>query len=161
MYACMCVCMYVCIYICIYIYIRAYIYMYIYIYIGKTIVALYSRLMIWGCFWILKRNLRKLQFHDLKHFVVTNKQGSHRVWKTWKNYIFWKSHGKAWEFENSSKVMELKKSHTDKLSTSIGNLALIRFVSRLISCIHSNTSDYELLGEFETNPLVYCYWFLI
>ena len=30
----------------------------------------------------------------------------------------------------------------------------------LVSCIHSNTSDYELLGEFETNPLVYCYWFL-
>ena len=35
--------------------------------------------------------------------------GSHRVWKTWKtwkNNIFWKNHGKSWNFEKSSKVME-------------------------------------------------------
>ena len=33
-------------------------------------------------------------------------QGSHRLWKTWKNKIFWKSHGKSWNLEKSSKVME-------------------------------------------------------
>ena len=36
-------------------------------------------------------------------------QGSHRVWKIWKNWkikIFWKSHGKSWNFEKSSKVIE-------------------------------------------------------
>ena len=88
-------------------------------------------------------------------------QGSHRVWKTWKNKIFWKSHGKSWNFEKSSKVMELRKSYTDKSSPSNRNLALISFASHLVSCIHSNTSDYELLGEFEANPLVYCYWLLI
>ena len=33
-------------------------------------------------------------------------QGSHRVWKTWKNKIFWKSHWKLWNFEKSSKVMQ-------------------------------------------------------
>ena len=51
--------------------------------------------------------------------------------------------GKSWNFEKSSKVMELRKSHTDKLSHSIRNLALISFASHLVSCIHSNTSDYE------------------
>ena len=56
-----------------------------------------------------------------------------------------KSHGK---------VMELRKSHTDKLSPSIRNLALISFASHLVSCIHSNTSDYELLGEFEAGLLL-------
>ena len=70
-------------------------------------------------------------------------QGSHRVWKTWKNKIYWKIH---W------KVMELR---------NIRNLALISFASHRVSCIHSNTSDYELLGEFEASPLVYCDWFLI
>ena len=55
------------------------------------------------------------------------------------------------------KVMELRKSHTDKSSPSNRNLAPTSFASHLISCIHSNTSDCELLGEFEANPLVYCY----
>ena len=32
------------------------------------------------------------------HFSFTIWQGSHRVWKTWKNKIFWKSHGKSWKF---------------------------------------------------------------
>ena len=50
--------------------------------------------------------------------------------------------------------MELRKSHTDKSSPSIRNLALISFASHLVSCILSNTSDYELLGEFEANPLL-------
>ena len=50
--------------------------------------------------------------------------------------------------------MELRKSHTDKSSPSIRNLAQISFASHLVSYIHCNTSDYELLGEFETNPLV-------
>ena len=35
--------------------------------------------------------------------------------------IFWKSHGKSWNFEKSSKFMELRKSHTDKSSLSITN----------------------------------------
>ena len=132
--------------------------------------------------------------------------------KSWKVMELWKiikSHGK---------VMEFRKSHTDKSSPSIRNLALIRFASHLVSCNHSNTSDsvfalrfqnllarnsslkifkhekeeklaglkgklagpaqflvaeglgpalnakaadYELLGEFEANPLVYWYSFLI
>ena len=55
----------------------------------------------------------------------------------------WKSHGK---------------SHTEILSPSNRNLALKSFASHLVSCIHSNTSDYDLLGEFEANPLVYCYY---
>ena len=50
--------------------------------------------------------------------------------------------------------MELRKSHTDKSSPSIRNLALISFASHLVLCILSNTSDYELLGEFEANPLL-------
>ena len=96
-------------------------------------------------------------------------QGTHRVWKTcktWKNKIFWESHGKSWNFEKSSKVME-KSWNLENLtpikhtSPSIINLVLIGFASHLVSCIHSNTSDYELLGGFEANPLVYCYWFLI
>ena len=81
--------------------------------------------------------------------------------KPGKNKIFWKSHGKSWNFEKSSKIMELIKSHTDKSSPSIRNLVLISFASHLVSCIHSNTFDYELLGEFEANPLVYRHWFLI
>ena len=67
-------------------------------------------------------------------------QGSHRVWKPWKNKVFF--------LEKSWKVIELRKSHTDKLSPSIRNLALISFASHLVSCILSNTSDYELLGDF-------------
>ena len=74
---------------------------------------------------------------------------SSKVMELWKII---KSHGK---------VMKLRKSHTDKSSPSIRNLALISFASHLVSCIHSNTPDYELLEEFEANPLVYCYWFLI
>ena len=46
------------------------------------------------------------------------------LWKTIK------SHGK---------VMELRKSHTDKSSPSIRSLALISFASQ-VSCIHSNTA---------------------
>ena len=43
------------------------------------------------------------------HFDPMSLQGSNRVWKTWKtlkNIIFWKSRGKPWNFEKSSKVME-------------------------------------------------------
>ena len=79
-----------------------------------------------------------------------------------KKWIFWKSHRKSWNFENHQKSCKSHgTSHTDKSSPSIRNLALISFASHLVSCIHSNTSDYELLEEFEANPLVYCYWFLI
>ena len=38
-----------------------------------------------------------------KSGLTAMKQGSHRVWKTWINNIFWK---KSWNFEKSSKVME-------------------------------------------------------
>ena len=103
--------------------------------------------------------LKYVTFCRVRSTAVFTYQGSHRVWKTWKNKIFWKNHGKSWNFEKSSKFMELRKSHTDKSSPSIRNLALISFASHLVSCIHSNPSDYELLGEFEADPLVYCYWF--
>ena len=63
-----------------------------------------------------------------------------------------KNHQKSWKSHGTS--------HTDKSSPSSRNLALISFTSHLVSCIHSNTSDYELLGEIEANPLVYGYWFL-
>ena len=90
---------------------------------------------------------------------LVQEEGSHRVWKTWKNKMFWKSRGKSWNFEKSSKVME-KSRNLENLTPinqplSIRNLALISFASHLVSCIHSNTSDYELLGEFEANPMVY------
>ena len=64
-----------------------------------------------------------------------------------KYYFFWKCHGKSWNFEKSSKVTELRKSHTDKSSPSIRNLALTSFASHLVLYIRG--------------PLVYCYWFLI
>ena len=88
-------------------------------------------------------------------------QGSHRVWKTWKTWKIkfpgkvmeshgtLKNHQKSWKSHGTS--------HTDKSSPSIRNLALISFASHLVSCIHSNTSDYQLSGEIEANPLVYCY----
>ena len=109
------------------------------------------------------KNLARKGLKGPQHRSIS--RGSHRVWKTWKNKIFWKSHGKSWNFEKSSKVME-KSWNLENLTPinhppSIRNLALISFASHLVACIHSNTSDYELLGEFEANPLVYCYWFLI
>ena len=51
--------------------------------------------------------------------------------------------------------MELRKSHTDQSFPSIRNLALISFASHLVSCFHSNTSDYESLGEFEAGLLLF------
>ena len=92
-------------------------------------------------------------------------QGFHRVYKNLKKLHFLEKSWKVMELwkiiKSHGKVMELRKSHTDKSSPSTRNLALISFASHLVSCIHSNTSDYELLGEFETNHLVYCHWFLI
>ena len=51
--------------------------------------------------------------------------------------------------------MGLRKSHTDKSPPGIRNLALISFASHLV-CVHSNTSDYELLGGFR--PIL---WFTV
>ena len=63
-----------------------------------------------------------------------------------------KNHQKSWKCHGAWKTLS-----TDESSPSIRNLALISFASHLVSCVHSNTSDYELFGEFEANPLVYCY----
>ena len=54
------------------------------------------------------RSRRVWSFH---HSLYLNQwqliQGSLRVWKTWKDTIFWKSHIKSWNFKKLSKVMEL------------------------------------------------------
>ena len=95
----------------------------------------------------------------LTHICVTRPQWVKSFWVSAWNLVEWcrvpwsrmlkrvpTGSGKPGKIKFSGKVMELGKSHTDKSSPSIRNLALIGFASHLVSCIHStcNTSDYEL-----------------
>ena len=93
------------------------------------------------------------QTHFWKHYIYhkedTKVQGSHRVWKTWKNKIFWKSHGKSWNFEKSSKVMEKSWNFENPIPINhsfpgIRNFTLMSFASSPVSFIQSNTSEYKL-----------------
>ena len=82
----------------------------------------------------LKYSQMPLKRSAIYRKVSNIRQGSHRVWKTWKNIFFWKSHGKSWNFEKSSKVMEkswnfenpVPKNHPRALE-SIRNFTLISF----------------------------------
>ena len=107
-------------------------------------------------------NLWMFESSNLKHHdkVITGHPGFPQGLENLEKIKF---SGKVMELgkiiKGHGKVMELRISHTDKSPPSIRNFALISLATHLVSYIHSNTSDYELLGEFEANPLVYCYWF--